>query len=152
MSKDKNTRGRPFKPGHSGNPAGRRPGAPDRRNELKELLGSRSKDLIEAAVAQALSGETSVMVALLHRLVPVAKSARDPIELPALAKATTAADQARAIVSEVAAGRIPPDVASELLASVANASRIVESAEWIERIARLEAAAERRGSGEDRDA
>ncbi|HVV98067.1 MAG TPA: DUF5681 domain-containing protein [Rhodanobacteraceae bacterium] len=149
---ERKPRGRPFKPGESGNPAGRRPGAPDRRNELKELLGTHSQALIEAAVAQALNGETSVMVALLHRLVPVAKSARDPIELPALAAATTPADQARAIVAEVAAGRISPDVAAELLAGVANAARIVESAELIERIAKLEAAAARRGSDGARDA
>ena len=75
---------------------------------------------------------------VLSRVAPPVRPQREPVELPALAKAGTLADQARAVIAAVAAGTLATDQAAELLAALANAAAAIETDELQARIAALE--------------
>jgi len=59
-----------FQPGQSGNPNGRPKGIIDKRIELRELLQSHAKDLIEKLIEDAKDGEPSALRLCIERLLP----------------------------------------------------------------------------------
>lgn len=69
------------------------------------------------------------------------KPAGPTVEIPELAEAQTAADQARAIIRAAARGEVTTDAAQALLVALAAAGKVIEVAELESRIAALEEAA-----------
>ena len=68
-----------FKPGQSGNPAGKPKGVKDRRTELRALLVPHAQELIDKVVALAKAGDTTALRILIDRLIPpIHLSGRDP--------------------------------------------------------------------------
>jgi len=58
-----------YNKGQSGNPNGRPKGISDKRTELRELLKSHAKSLVETAIQRALEGDTAVLKLWLERLM-----------------------------------------------------------------------------------
>ena len=87
----------PYKKGQSGNPKGRPKGIQDRRNQLRELLGSRSKEIVEKAVEMALEGDPTAMRLVVERLVPALPRREDSVPIPELAKSGSLSEQSEAV-------------------------------------------------------
>lgn len=117
-----------FKPGESGNTAGRPRGIKDRRSELRELLRPHSRKLIKKAVEMALGGDTTALKLCLDRICSPLKSQAEPIAATIPATGTLA-EQGAAIFQAAATGTIGPDEAAALMAILAGQARIQEIAE-----------------------
>ena len=63
-----------FKPGTSGNPAGRRRGSKNKATELRKLLDPYAPMLVEKAVQMALEGNTTALKLCIDKLIPNLKS------------------------------------------------------------------------------
>ena len=130
-----------FPKGKSGNPRGRPPGRPDKRAAWRAELGDALPAILARLVEAAKAGDVQAAALILSRVAPPVRPQREPVELPALAKARTLGEQARAILAAVAAGELSSDQAAELLAAVANAASAIETDELARRLDALEAKA-----------
>ena len=71
-----------FKPGQSGNPAGKKPGTINKRTQLAKLLDPHAEALINKTIEMALSGEINALRLCIERLVPKAKDDNIKIIMP----------------------------------------------------------------------
>lgn len=111
-------------------------GIPDRRTELRRRLESRSEDLLDSAIEQALQGDSGLMRALLGRLAAPAKAETLPatFTLPE----GSLSDQATAIMQAVSSGLIAPSTGGELLSALGQVAKIREADEIVARVEVLE--------------
>ncbi|WP_141103610.1 DUF5681 domain-containing protein [Cobetia sp. QF-1] len=125
---------RSFKPGQSGNPAGR----PSAGAMLvrKALQGS-SQELIDKAIALALEGDTVALRLCIERLTPPIKASAERVTFD-IPEDAGLAGTSRAIIAAAAAGQIPPDTASQLVTAMGQLSRQIEIDEISQRISQLE--------------
>jgi Family of unknown function (DUF5681) len=87
-------RGRPFKPGQSGNPAGKPKGARNRSTIAAELLlEGEAKALTRKAIELGLAGDTTALRLCLERLVPPRKDRPISLDLPAIKSTEDVAGQ-----------------------------------------------------------
>ena len=126
-----------FKPGVSGNKAGRPPGIKDRRVELRELLRPHAADLIQTAVNLALSGDQAALRMCLDRICPTIKATAEPVETDIPATGSLA-EQGQALFLAAAKGKICTDEASSLMSILAGQVRIIEATSLDDRIKALE--------------
>lgn len=126
-----------FKPGESGNSAGRPKGS-GRAAQLRALLEPHAAALVKKAVELAKKGDTTALRLCLERLVPAMKPETRLVEIPGLAEATTLADQGRAVLASVAAGTITAEQSATLLQAISVQSAILKNEEFERRIERLE--------------
>lgn len=126
-----------FKPGTSGNPAGRPKGIADARVRLRAALEPHADALLEVAVTAAKGGDTAMLAFLLSRALPATRPESAPvsIELPQGAGLT---GQAEAIVTAAASGALPASTAGELLAGLATVAKLRETDALEARLAALE--------------
>ena len=145
----KKQRGRPFKPGESGNPKGRPQGARNRELAALDALGGEAAMAVLAATVKAAKGGSiKAAEVILARVWPVRKGR--PVSLPGLPTIATPADLAAAlghVAEAVAAGDITPDEAAAMAVVLEGQRRAVETVALAERIARLEDAADERFRG-----
>jgi hypothetical protein len=130
-------RGRPFKPGQSGNPKGRPAGRPDRRSALRDAILKHVPAVIARLVAEAKKGDVGAAKVLLDRVLAPLRPADLPVD-PPLALPADMSGQGRAILAAVADGRLTPDQAATLMATVAALARALETAELAAKIAHIE--------------
>lgn len=130
-----------FEPGKSGNPSGRPQGSKNQATKLLETFEGDLPALLAATKEKALQGDMTAMRLLLDRVLPVRKPVAPVFEIPELADASTLSNQARAVISVVCRGLIPPDVGSQLIMAVGAAARVLETDEVVRRIDQLERAA-----------
>ncbi len=129
--------GRPFKPGQSGNPAGR-PRSAGRIAELREKLGTDIDAVIGEVVRQAKAGDLTAARIVIERLIPAAKPVvigDPPLSMPA----GDASEKAAAVAQAVAAGDMQPDRAAAVLGAIRAAHDLGEAEELRKRVERLEA-------------
>jgi len=126
-----------FKPGKSGNPAGRKPGSKDKRTELRELLRPHAADLINKAVEMALAGDSAAMRICIDRIVPTLKSTSESVSA-ALPIIGTLDEQASAIFKFAASGDISTDNAAQLINMLSSQCRIKEVTDFETRLQALE--------------
>ena len=126
-----------WKPGESGNPAGRKPGTGEVA-KIRAAIGERVPELLDKLMAQALEGDTAAARLLLERAVAPLKAAEQTqaLTLPD----GTLTEQGRAVLACVAAGELAPGQGSALLAAIGTLARVAEVDELAARIAALEAA------------
>src|SRR5262249_8905264 len=122
-------RGRPFTPGVSGNPGGKRPGC---RNRAGILLDAINDDDLQAIVAklvtQAKAGDMTAIKILLDRLVPPPRARAVTLDLPSLADGYGKSKAAAlvAVLEAVSAGQIDPtegEVIAGLVETTAKAAQ-----------------------------
>jgi hypothetical protein len=132
-------RGRPFRKGQSGNPAGKPKGTRHRATmAVQALLEGEAEALTRKCIELAKEGDNTALRLCMERLAPAAKSRPIQLSMPAI---ETAADILRAhaaTIRAMAEGEITPDEAS-VIAGVLEAKRkVIETVQLEERVAKLE--------------
>jgi hypothetical protein len=128
-----------FKPGQSGNPAGKKPGT---RNKLTVLLETMLDDKAEAILARSIEkaaqGNAASERLWVPRMVPLARRRAVAVDLPKPDTAEAIAEAGARIVLAVAESEITPEEGASLTAALQTQRRAVEAVAFEERIARLE--------------
>jgi len=134
MAEPKGKRGS-WKPGQSGNPAGRPPGVGE-VSKLRAAIAERVPDLLAAMMTRALDGDVGAARLLLERAVAPLKAAEQPqaLSLPN----GTLTEQGRAVLASVAAGELAPGQGAALLGAIGTLARVTELDELAARITALE--------------
>ncbi len=125
-----------WKPGQSGNPAGKRPGT-GKINKLRAVLSKELPEVLDALIAKAKEGDTGAIKLVLERTVPALRpvDTATPLNLPAEGGL---ADQGRAVLAALAAGQLPVNQAASILQGLGNLAKLVELDELTRRIEALE--------------
>lgn len=125
-----------FKPGRSGNEAGRPKGAV---NERTKLLRDASLPTLRAVIARASEGDLQAAALILDRVVPRLRPGVEPVEIVGDLHADMAlTEKAHAVSNAILQGRLDPAVGAQVLTAMAGVARIVELDELTRRIDQLE--------------
>jgi hypothetical protein len=132
-------RGKPFRPGQSGNPAGKPKGTRHRVTILAEqLLDGEAEELTRKAIKLALSGDTVALRMCLDRTLPPRRDRPVRFKLPELASAADATKAMGAITTGVASGELTPAEAADLSRSIESYVRAIEASDIERRLCALE--------------
>lgn len=113
--------GRRFRPGQSGNPAGKPKGTRNRATILAEqFLDGEAETMVRIAVEWAKKGNMTALRLCLDRIVPPRRDRPVRFAMPALKSTEDAAKAVGAITAAVARGELTPSEAGEL-------SRVIEA-------------------------
>lgn len=105
----------PWKPGQSGNPAGRKSGSKNKRTLLAQELEKDGSALATAIKSAALEGnDTTAMSLWLSRLEPPLRPTAQRVQFELNVDAPIAG-QAKQVVQAVARGEVDPDTGKQLL-------------------------------------
>lgn len=137
----KKQRGKPFKPGQSGNPLGKKPGTRHKSTlAAMALLSGEAQALTRICIEKAMEGDMTALKLCLDRIIPPTKDHPFDCTLP---KVTTVADIptfTAAILDAVAGGEIGA-TEGEKLARIVQAHReAIELSDIDNRLKALEAA------------
>jgi Family of unknown function (DUF5681) len=140
----KRGRAKPWKPGQSGNPAGRPKGARHKTTlAMEALLDGEADTITRKAVEMAKGGDMVAIRLCLERIVPARRDRPVSFALPKLETAGDAVKATAAIVEAVSLGDLTPSEAAELAKLVDGFRSALTTAELEERLAKLEAANDR---------
>lgn len=140
MAEKKNHGGTTFKPGQSGNPAGRPKGARNRTTlAIEALLDDEAEALTRKAIELALKGDMAAIRLCMDRIAPPRRDRPTPFELPPMGSANDAVQALSSIVKAVAEGDLTPGEAAELSKVVETYARTLETRDFEKRLAQLEA-------------
>lgn len=132
-------RGRPFKPGESGNPSGKPKGALNRATMAAQaLLDGEAEGLTRKAVEMALDGNMAALRLCLERLLPPRKERPLAVKLPDISDAGDLPKLTAALLAAVASGELTAGEAAGLSSLAANHGKALELAELERRITALE--------------
>jgi hypothetical protein len=122
-------------PGQSPNPAGR---AKDSGlvGKLRNAIRHRLPGIVEKLVEQAEAGDVQAARVLVERVLPALRPEAREIVVDVPADSLTA--RAQALVDAALAGQVPANVASELIAALANVGKLQELTEFEARLRKLE--------------
>lgn len=125
-----------WKPGQSGNPAGR-PANAGKVAKLREAIAADVPAILQTIIEQAKAGDMQAARILIERVIPAMKPQElaAPLSLPVDGTLT---EQGKAVLGAVAAGELAPGQASQLLGAVATLARVTELDELVARITALE--------------
>jgi hypothetical protein len=107
-----------FRPGQSGNPAGRPKGSRNRASRLADGLLDCEGKLIDEVLRQAFAGDPVMLRACLHKLVPGIRRRPVALDLPENASPTDMDALLDAASAALAAGSVTPEEAGEIAAYV----------------------------------
>ena len=124
-----------WKPGQSGNPRGRPPGAGEVA-KLRAAIAGKVPAILESLTAAALAGDVQAARLLLERTLPALKPAEQAQALHLPDGTLTA--QGRAVLAAVAAGELAPGQGAALLGAIGTLARVAEVDELARRIEALE--------------
>lgn len=125
-----------WKPGQSGNPAGRPKGAGPFA-AVREKIAGEMPVIITVLAAQAKGGDVAAARLLMERVYPALKPVEvpTPIEMPG--ESLTA--RANAVLSAVSDGDLAPSQGAALIGAIGALSKVIEIDELIKRVEALEA-------------
>jgi hypothetical protein len=130
-----------FKPGQSGNPAGRVKGSLNKVTALcHDLLGDDAERLVGVLVKKAKSGDGLALKLCIERLVPI-RASRDravSLDLPAVSRAEDLAAAAAAVIERAAAGEVTLSEAKEFMLLLDGQRKILETTDLVVRLEALE--------------
>jgi Family of unknown function (DUF5681) len=128
-----------FKPGQSGNPAGKPKGTRNATTlALETLLDGQATALTQKAIDLALTGDMAALRLCLDRILPPRKDRPVTFTLPPINSAQDAAATVSAVLAAVATGEITPADAGEISKLIEAYVKAFETAELAERLERLE--------------
>ena len=133
MTEKRNSR---WKPGETGNPAGR----PRGQAEITKIRASLVDDLpaiLGGLILAAKSGDIQASRLILERILPPMRAIEQPVVMPFPDGGTLTA-KASAVLSAAAAGELAPTQAAQLIAALGTLAKITELDELAARIASLE--------------
>ena len=134
-------RGRPFKPGESGNPHGRPKGCRNKTTMAVEaLLDAEGAALTRKAIEKALEGDMAALRLCLERVLPPRRDRPVTFELPKIGTAADALEASSAILAACADGNLSPGQAAEIMDLIATHVRTLEVTEIETRLSALEKA------------
>jgi hypothetical protein len=134
----KQPRGR-FRPGQSGNPAGKPKGTRHKVTlAVEALLEGQHQTLTQKAIGLALAGDGPALRLCLNRIAPARKDAPVTFDLPPIRSAKDAAGASAALLGAVAAGEVTPDEAGRVVAMLSVHKALVKAGELEARIEALE--------------
>jgi hypothetical protein len=125
-----------FKPGQSGNPAGRKPGQTPGA-KIRAAIEKRKDEILQAVIEAAIAGDMQACKMLLDRITPPLKPVAAQIALP-VPEGAGLSEQGAAVVTAALSGQIPPDIGSQLITALAAQSKIIEIDQLIKRVEALE--------------
>ncbi|GBR76635.1 DUF5681 domain-containing protein [Acidiphilium acidophilum] len=129
-----------FKPGQSGNPAGKPRGARHKAVQALDILGrNASEEIVLAVIQQAKSGDMRAAELVLRRVWPERKGSPVELDLPTIRTAEDAMLAMSVVTDAAAAGTISPDEGEGFAKLIEAHRRAIETADLAERIAALEA-------------
>jgi len=134
MTEVKKKRGT-WKPGQSGNPAGRKPGTGEVA-QIRASIAERVPELLAAMMTKALEGDVGAARLLLERTVAPLKAAEQTQALTLPDGSLT--QQGRAVLALVAAGELAPGQGAALVSAIGTLARVAEIDELAKRIEKLE--------------
>jgi hypothetical protein len=130
-----------FKPGQSGNPAGKPKGTRNATTlALEALLDGQASALTQKAINLALAGDMAALRLCLDRILPPRKDSPVAFDLPEMKTLNDAVPAMGALVKAVGQGDLTPTEAAELTKMVQAFAKIIETAELEERVRKLEEA------------
>lgn len=118
-----------FKPGKSGNPAGRPKGIKDRRVALREKLLPHADQLIEMVTTFAKSGDMAAMKIVMDRIIPPLKEEPIHVTIPKIESAVDCRQAQAAVVNAVAAGDMLPSEGQAISSLIEAQRRAFETTE-----------------------
>lgn len=118
-----------FKPGKSGNPAGRPKGIKDRRVALREKLLPHADQLIEMVTTFAKSGDMAAMKIVMDRIIPPLKEEPIHMTIPKIESAVDCTQAQAAVVNAVAAGDMLPSEGQAISSLIEAQRRAFETTE-----------------------
>ena len=129
-----------FRPGQSGNPAGKPKGTKNHSTRLAQrLLDGEEEALVRKIIELAKDGDMQALKVCFDRLIPPIKAQAAPVQID-LSEALSMVDIGSAFIKAASEGRLPPDVATQMVAAVGTLARVAEIDELKERLAALESA------------
>ncbi len=140
LAKSAGKQPRGFKPGQSGNPAGRPKGAKSKAAQLlAELIERGAHEVVQAIVDDAKKGNVTSARFLIERVAPVPVDRPISFDLPATNTASDLIEAGAAILSAVAAGELTPSEGSAVMSLVDRQRALIETSDLETRLAALEA-------------
>lgn len=129
-----------FRPGQSGNPAGKPKGARHKVTRAVEaLLEGQADALTQKAIDKALEGDGMALRLCLDRIAPARKDGPIAFALPPIVTAGDTVTASAALLGAVAAGDLTPDEGGRVMALLTAHRALVETGDLEARIAALEA-------------
>jgi hypothetical protein len=131
--------GRPFRPGQSGNLAGKPKGARNRATLLAEqLFDGEAEAIIHKAIEGAKQGDVALLRLCIDRILPPRRDRPVHFALPELRSVEDAGKAMAAFGEAVAGGELTPAEAAELSRVVETYVRVIEATEFERRLTALE--------------
>jgi hypothetical protein len=131
--------GRPFEPGRSGNPNGKRKGTRHRVTMLAErLLDGEAEAMIRTVIDKAKQGDMIALRLCLERILPPRRDRPVCFSIPTLNSAGDACQAMAAITTGIASGELTPTEGADLSSVVEAYVKVVEVNEVEHRLHVLE--------------
>jgi len=128
-----------FKPGQSGNPAGKPKGARHKTTlAMQALLDGQAEALTQKAVQLALAGDMAALRLCMERLMPARKDSPVSCLLPPISSAEDTAYAMSAVIAAVAGGELTPTEGEALVGLLEQQRKIIETRVLEQRLIALE--------------
>jgi hypothetical protein len=126
-----------FKPGQSGNPAGRKPGVIDRRQRIAQFFEGDGIEIARVVIEAAKKGDLQACALVLTRVAPPAKPRAERVSFK-LDTTLPLAAQAGAVVQAIADGQLAPEEAQVILSCLTHYVSLKSADELDGRLRELE--------------
>ena len=124
-----------WKPGQSGNPAGRPPGQ-STISRLRAQLEPDTPEILQTMVAAAKGEDVQAARLILERILPPVKPIEQCIELAMVGDTLT--DKGKAVLGAISTGELAPGQGSQLITAIGALARVIELDDLERRISELE--------------
>lgn len=139
MSDERNLPPSAWKPGQSGNPAGKPPGTRNKATQMVlALMEGGAEEITRTVIDAAKNGDLAAARLVLERLAPPVRERFVALDLPDTSTATGVSVAQQTILEAVGAGDLLPTEGTTLATMLESRRKALETADLEQRIALLE--------------